>query len=131
MSALAIALIAFGVLITVTRGPFIYAPEKTRARTLRLFNTDKKMRTLGVVFAVTGAALVWAADGAIGGWAVAVYLFGILALMISLLLMIPFPGRMQPLATRIWNGFSQTTLRLIGLTSTVFGAWLIYVGFTL
>ncbi len=131
MSVLAIAVIVFGLLILVTRGPLVYAPDKTRNRLVGLFDSERKMRMMGIVIAALGAFFIWAADGAIGGWAVAVYLFGILALMISLLLMIPFPGRMQPLATRVWNGFSQTTLRLIGLTSTVFGAWLIYVGFTL
>ena len=131
MNALAIAIIVFGLLLLVTRGPLVYAPDKTRNRLVGLFDSERKMRMMGIVIAALGAFFIWAADGAIGGWAVAVYLFGILALMISLLLMIPFPGRMQPLATRVWNGFSQTTLRLIGLTSTVFGAWLIYVGFTL
>ncbi|MEE8258102.1 MAG: hypothetical protein V3R20_00275 [Sphingomonadales bacterium] len=131
MSALAIAIIVFGLLILVTRGPLVYAPDQTRNRLVSLFDSERKMRKLGIAIAALGVFFIWAADGAIGGWAVAVYLFGVLALLISLLSMIPFPGRMQPLATRIWKGFSETTLRLIGITSTVFGAWLIYVGFTL
>lgn len=131
MSALAIAIIIFGLLILVTRGPLVYAPDKARNRLIGLFDSERKMRMMGITIAALGAFFIWAADGATGGWAVAVYLFGILALMISLLSMIPFPGRMQPLATRIWKGFSETTLRLIGLTSTVFGAWLLFVGFTL
>ncbi len=131
MSALAIAIIIFGLLILVTRGPLVYAPDKARNRLVGLFDSERKMRMMGIAIAALGAFFIWATDGATGGWAVAVYLFGILALMISLLSMIPFPGRMQPLATRIWKGFSETTLRLIGLTSTVFGVWLIFVGFTL
>jgi len=131
MSVLAIAIIVFGLLILVTRVPLVYAPDKTRARLVGLFDSERKMRMMGLAIAALGAFFIWATDGATGGWAVTVYLFGILALMISLLCMIPFPGRMQPVATRVWQGFGVTTLRLIGLTSTVFGAWLIYVGFTL
>ncbi len=131
MSVLAIAIIIFGLLILVTRGPLLYAPDKTRNRLVSLFDSERKMRMMGIVIAALGAFFIWATNGATGGWAVTVFLFGILALMISLLCMIPFPGRMQPVATRVWQGFGETTLRLIGLTSTVFGAWLIYVGFTL
>ena len=130
MSALAIVIIAVGLLIIFTRGPFIFAPEKTRARTLSLFETDKRMRTLGMVFSFFGAVLIWASLGETGGWAVAVYLFGVLAVTISALF-IPFPGRMRGYATRIWAGFSQTTLRVIGVSSTALGLLLVYYGLTL
>ncbi|MEE8294407.1 MAG: DUF2065 family protein [Sphingomonadales bacterium] len=128
MSALAIVIIAVGLLIIFTRGPFIFAPEKTRAQTLRLFETDKRMRTLGMVFSFFGAVLIWASLGETGGWAVAVYLLGVLAVIISALLIIPFPGRMRGYATRIWAGFSQTTLRVIGVSSTAVGLLLVYYG---
>lgn len=131
MSALAIVIIAFGVLLIVTRGPFIYAPEKTRTRMLSLFGTDSRMRALGFVFALIGAVFIWASWGETGGWAVAVYLFGVLAFIISALFIIPFSGRMRGFATRVWAGFSETTLRVIGVSSTAFGLLLVYNGFTL
>lgn len=131
MSALTIVIIAFGLLMIFTRGPFIFAPEKTRARTLRLFETDNRMRTLGMAFSFIGAVLIWASLGETGGWAVAAYLFGVLAVTISVLFIIPFPGHMRGYATRVWAGFSQTTLRVIGVSSTAVGLLLVYYGLTL
>ena len=131
MSALAIVIVAFGLMIILTRGPFIFAPEKTRARTLQLFETDSRMRALGLAFALIGAVFLWASWGGTGTPAVVVYLFGVFALTLAVVSIIPFPGRMRRFALRVWGGFSETALRVIGVSSVIVGLMLVYFGFTL
>ena len=130
MSGIAIALIAFGLLVVVFRAPLMWAPEKQRDFIVSLLATGAKMRTLGLVFAVIGAAFAWV------GWDVPttagaiVKYFGLFIVVISALMAV-FTAKMRGMATKVWKSFSVPTLRLIGGFSTIFGLLLIFYGFSL
>lgn len=131
MSALSIVLIAFGLLIIVSRAPFMWAPEKTRQFTLSLFRTDSKMRLLGFIFGLIGAGFVWAAWEVPTTVAAVMNYFGFFIVALAVIFMIPFPAKMRSFAMRVWKSFSEATLRIIGALSTIFGLALIWYGFGL
>ena len=131
MSPLAWALVLIGLLIALSRGPLVFAPGATRALYFRLFESDARMRIFGLAMAPLGAALVWAAAGEAGSAAALVRGLGVLMLVLCLGVFVPFPGPARRLAAKVWGGFGETTMQVLGFAAVVFGIALMAYGFSL
>lgn len=131
MSAFAIVLVIFGLLIAVTRAPLVVAPGKTRDFYLTLFESDTRMRALGLFVAIFGAFCLWATAGVTGTMATIIAVVGIFALVAGAIGMMLFPTWSRDFATRIFKSFSEPTLRVIGALAVAFGLWLAWYGFSL
>ena len=57
--------------------------------------------------------------------------FGFFIVALTVVFIIPFPAKSRSFATRVWQGFSETTLRIIGVLSAIFGLLLVWYGFSL
>lgn len=131
MSAFAIFVVILGVLILVSRGPLIVAPQRTRDLYLRLLDDGNHHRLLlaGMIGAV-GAVGAWAAVGATG--TIAAVIRGVSLLMVAVaVVMIARPGPVCKLASKVWMSFNETTMRVIGAVSVLLGVALIYYGLSL
>jgi len=131
MSPVAIIIIAFGALIVLTRGPLVFTPTQVRDYYLRLFNTDTRMRLLGLSFALIGAGAAWAVRAETGTASDIIYAFGVFLLAITAFFFIPFAKAARRLATLIWKAFGTATLRAIGAASVAAGIALVYYGFSM
>ena len=131
MSAFAIVLVFFGLLIAVTRAPLVVAPGKTRDFYLTLFESDTRMRALGLFVAIFGAICLWATADVPGTMATIIAVVGIFALAAGAVGMMLFPTWARDLATRIFGSFSEPTLRVVGALAVAFGLWLAWYGFSL
>ncbi len=128
MSATALILVIVGLSLMLSRGPLLVAPVKTRDTYLRLFETERRMRVLGLVFGAISALVAWSVWEEPGTTAQVIAYFALFILVLPAGSMILFPGPMQKLATNIWNAFGEKTMRVMGLLSLAFGAWLVYFG---
>jgi len=131
MSTLAIILVIMGSLIVLTRGPLVFAPTRTRDTYMRLFDSDKRMRGLGVLFTALSALVIWSLWGVAGITAQVILYLGGLIFFVGFVGMILFPGPSRKMASAVWGGFNGPTLRVLGLLAVVFGAWLIFYGLSL
>ena len=131
MTPLALVLVIFGLLIAISRAPFIIAPGATRAFYLKWFETDARMRGLGLLVIALGAALIWA--GGTDETTIAKICFGLGLFMVTLgaVFFILLPGLARTLSNRVWNSFSEPVLRLIGLAAVIFGLAVAWYGWTL
>jgi len=130
MSPLALVLIVIGLLIAVSRTPFLFAPERVRAYYLSLMETDGRMRSLGVLVLSLAAVMIWAAGTQTILAATIIYWLGVLMLVIAASCII-LPSKMRNLATSVWRRFSTPVLRGIGLFSFVAGLAIAAYGLSL
>jgi uncharacterized protein YjeT (DUF2065 family) len=131
MSAFAIILILFGLLIAVTRAPLVVAPARTRDFYLSLFESDTRMRALGLFIAVFGAICLWAAADVPGTMAAVVVFVGIFMLVFGAIAMMLFPTWSRDFATRAWNAMPLPLMRFLGALAVLFGLWLAWFGMNL
>lgn len=131
MTAIALLLIVLGTAVALTRAPLMVAPRQTRDFYMRLFNTDERMRFMGLFVVALGAIAMWSAWGVGGPTAQVVFGFGVFLVTLAALSMIPFPGAMRRLATKIWLSFGDGVMRVMGGLAVGLGLALIYVGFGL
>lgn len=131
MSPVAIVIILIGALIALTRGPLIFAPLKVRDFYLRLLDSDGRMRGIGISIALLGTVCIWTGQGGLGTAATLLSGFGVFLVVVATAFFILFAHAARRLATSIWGGFSETTLRLIGIASTVTGLALVYYGLSI
>lgn len=131
MNALAIVVIAFGLMVIVSRAPLIVAPGAVRDFYMDLIGTNGRMRWFGVAVFALGAGFVWAASGEPGVLADVFYIAGLLVILLALIAVIPFPAFSHKLATKVWSAFSEPVLRVIGVLAVLFGIALVYLGFNL
>lgn len=128
MSTTALILVIAGLSMIASRGPLMVAPGRIRDTYLRLFDTDGHMRALGLVFAAVSAFVVWSIWGVTGTTAQVITYFGGFIFLLAVFAMVLMPARMRKLATNIWTGFGERTLRVLGLGGVVIGGWLIWYG---
>jgi len=131
MSAFAIFVVMLGVLILVSRGPLIFAPQTTRDLSLQLLDDgNHHRRLLAVMIGAVGAVGAWAAVGITG--TIAAVIQGVSLLMVAVaVVMIARPGPVCKLASKVWMSFSETAMRIIGALSVLIGLALIYYGLSL
>jgi len=131
MTAIGLFLVVFGVLIILSRGPLIVAPERTRNVYLRLFQSDRRMRWFGLVMGGLAAIVAYLFVGVSGTIPLVVFYLALLIVVIMGFWLVPFPGSANRVATKIWSAFSPLVLRMIGAVSVLFGMWLVFLGFGL
>ncbi len=131
MSAFAIVLVVMGLMIAVTRAPLVFAPGATRDLYMHLFETDARMRWLGVMISAFGAVCIWAAAEVPGTLPAVIFTIGIFMIVVGVIGMIFFPGWSRPLATKVWKAFSESTMRILGGLAVIFGLLLAGYGFSL
>ena len=128
MTTIAIILVVFGSLIIATRGPLIVAPTQTRDLYMTIMTSDARMRGFGIAVGVIAAILAFLLRATPDLASLIVYYLTLLIVAMSALYLVPFPASANRLAKSIWFGFSPAMLRVIGIVSVAFGAWLISVG---
>jgi uncharacterized protein YjeT (DUF2065 family) len=129
MSALAIVTTVWGVLIVLTRGPLIFAPQATLGMYRKLLETDARIRVLGACVVALGVALAVSARGV--DQTAAQVLFAIACLMAlgAAIFLLLFPSAYRELAYTFLAAVEDpTTLRAIGVLGVGIGAILIYLG---
>ncbi len=119
-----------GLLMIVTRGPLIWNPGGWRTKLLSLLDTDAKFRRLGLIMALVSVIcyVLTMNDLTMPGQLVRWFSAIIFALTVVWAI---FPSPLRQLAVNIWNMFSETVLRVIGVFAVLIGIWLVYVGGTL
>jgi len=131
MSNLAIVLVVFGLLIALTRAPLVIAPVRTRDFYMKLFDTDARMRGLGVLVCVCGAACIWAGADVPGTSATIVVGVGLFMLASGFIAMMLFPTWARQLAIKVWSAWSPGTLRSIAAFAVAFGLLIAWFGWSL
>ncbi len=130
MSAFAIFVVILGLLIVVSRGPLIVAPQTTRDFYLRLLDDGNHRLLLAGMIGAVGAFGAWAAVSITG--TIAAVIQGVSLLMVAVAAgMIALPRPVCKLASKVWMSFSETAMRIIGTLSAVLGLALIYYGLSL
>jgi uncharacterized protein YjeT (DUF2065 family) len=130
MSALAFLLISFGLIMIVTRGPLVLAPEKARRYYLELLSTKSTIRKFGAVFAIYGAVIVWVTQSDPSLVATIMYYLG-LYIGIACLFLILFAGPFIGFYKTIVNKFSASALRIVGILSVTIGLYIINYALTM
>jgi len=131
MSTTALIIILLGLSIVLTRAPLVVAPEAVRGTYLKLFDTDNKMRLMGVIMGAVSALIIWAVWGVPDlASHILRYVAGFV-LVVSVLVMIPFPTYAKRLAVSVWTGFSPGTLRVLGTLAVIVGALIVWYGLSL
>ncbi len=124
MEPIALAILAFAVLIIATRGPLVFAPTTTLAVYRRCIATPGRIRALGAVAAVFAAALILtgqAAREAHGDLALGVEGLGWVSAATAAWLAI-HPLGYQRLVESILDAISDpAVLRIIGLIGIAVG----------
>ena len=128
MSATAITLICVGLLVTFTRGPLMFAPERVRDFYLQMIANEAGMRIFGIVLLGLSMLIIWATRLDIGLASDIVAGFFWFTAAMSAVLIIPFSGLVSRIATPVWSMFGATTLRILGFLSVVIGGWIVYYG---
>lgn len=121
MNPLALVLVIFGLLIAITRAPFIIAPSTTRAFYLKWFETDARMRGLGVLVVALGAALIWAGGTDESTTAKICFGLGLFMAVLGTVFFILLPTPARNLSAKVWNSFSDPALRALGFIAVIFG----------
>jgi uncharacterized protein YjeT (DUF2065 family) len=131
MSNFALVLVVAGLLIILSRAPLIFAPGATRTWILDLFESDGRMRAMGLFVSALGVFLIWGTGGVAGLLAAILYFIGWISFAMGLIGMMIFPTSIRPLINRIFNAFSEPTLRALGAIAVVIGLLLMVYGFSL
>ena len=127
MSALAIASIAFGVLIIATRGPLVFAPVATLGAYRGLLASDARVRILGALVMVLGLALALSARGVEGTAAGILGGLGWIMLGMAVLLLIAFPCFYRELAVSVIDAIEDAA-PAIGALGVAIGVLFVYLG---
>lgn len=131
MSTFAIVLVVMGLMIAATRAPLIFAPGATRDLYMHLFDTDARMRGLGLLVTILGFVCAWAAAEVPGTPASIVFGLGVLMIAIGAIGMLLFPGWFRPIAVKVWSSFSEPTMRILGALAVIFGLLIAWYGLSL
>jgi len=131
MSTTALIIVILGVSIVLSRAPLIVAPEAVRNTYLKLFDTDGKMRLMGVIMGAVSALILWVLWGLGDAAAMVVKYVAGFVLVLSVAAMIPFPAWARRLATNVWSAFSPGVLRLLGAIAVAVGGLIIWYGLSL
>jgi len=131
MSTTALIIVLLGISIMLSRAPLIVAPTKTRDTYLKLFDTDGKMRVMGLIMGAVSALIIWAVWGLGDTASLAVRYVAGLVFFLSVFSMIPFPAFSKRLATSVWTAFTPTVLRLLGTIAVIVGGLIVWYGLSL
>ncbi len=131
MDPLAIACVALGLLVILSRAPLVVAPAATLRSYRKLLASTARTRIVGVLVLVLGVAVVTPA------WGIERTVVQVLAVLGWLLcfggaLLLVFPAAFRLLADNLLRAASDAVdgafLRVVGVIAVAVGAGLIYVG---
>ncbi len=131
MNAVGITCITLGVFIICSRGPLIVVPGATLRWFHWLIETNTKIRMLGGMVLILGAAMIWAGATEPGTLATVLTWFGWFLVGIALLALEFFPNFYREIASAILPDYDEESLlgwRFIGLLGVSFGALMVYIG---
>jgi hypothetical protein len=131
MSTTALIIVLLGLSIMISRAPLIVAPTKTRDTYLKLFDTDGKMRVMGLIMGAVSALIIWAVWGLGDIASLAVTYVAGFVLFLSLVAMIPFPAFSSRLAINVWMAFPPMAMRFMGALAVGVGGLLVWYGLNL
>ena len=131
MTPLAIIVVVFGLLIAITRAPFIVAPSATRTFYMKWFETDGRMRGLGVFVLAIGVVLIWASGTEESSLAKVAFGFGLFMTVLGAVFFMFLPTPARNLANKVWSSFSDPMLRVLGCVAVIFGLAIANYGMSL
>ncbi len=128
MSELAIVCVGLGLLTIVTRGPLIFAPQRTIEVYRRVIRSEAGTRAIGALVVVLGAALVLAGRGAEPSWTGLLLILAVLMVGGGVVVLL-WPSLFRRLAETMLDMFSDSAvLRVFGVLAVGIGVGLIYLG---
>ena len=134
MNKMAATCFAIGILVIATRGPLIFAPHATLAYYRKLFETDWRVRLLGLLLTAFGLGLLWVGQDP-EMWGQVAFGFGCFLLAFGVIFMLIFPGPFRRLADGILeftaDKLDHSVPRAVGSMAVAFGVLLVYLGFRL
>ncbi len=131
MSAVGIVTILLGVLVVCGRAPLLVAPEATLRWFKETVASNGRLRTLGAVLVILGAAMAWAGASEDSGFATFLTVVGWGALGVSVLALVLFPGVYRAIADPFLPSDTSGSLflwRFAGLAGMGVGVLIIYFG---
>ncbi len=130
MNTVAIICIVLGILIIVTRGPLIVAPQATVRVYRKILEKPAQVRIMGLALALLALVVVRATANEPGLLAAILNVLGWLILVVGGLMLTLFPNVAQSIVYRVLDALSDTLLRGAGLVAVGLGLFLIYLGVT-
>lgn len=130
MNAVAIVSIVLGLTIIITRGPLVFAPQKTKNFYLQFFETHQRVRGVGLLMAVVGVVILLALAESTGLLAQILIVFGWILVVGAVAFIAPFPGAAKTVIDRGFGMVNETVLRVIGALAVAVGVVLVYAGAT-
>jgi len=130
MSPVGIVSIAVGILAVFGRGALVVAPAATLRWFTRQVGTNSRIRVMGVIGLLLGAAMFWAGSSDDSVLATVLTAFGLGALAVSILTVL-FPGGYREVADKLLPDVETANLtrwRILGLVGAMIGVLLIYFG---
>lgn len=128
MSTLGLFIVVFGLLIIVTRAPLIFAPERTRAFALKMFETPVRLRALGAFLTLLGALAAWVGTTEVTPAANFVNTLGIMVIIFGAGIIIPFASPVAKVFRDVFERFSTSFLRGAGVLAVLLGTWIVWYG---
>jgi hypothetical protein len=129
MNGLAIVSVLWGILIIISRTPFLIAPVATINTYRKISSTNTRIRMMGVVMIVLSLFTILFAQKSAEAIADVYLLFGWIAALVSVFMLLIFPIIIKEILEFSLKLFSRSvTARLIMIIPTAIGIFLIYMG---
>ena len=131
MSEVGVVSIVVGVVAVCSRGALLVAPAATLHWFEGVIGTNVRIRVLGAVTLILGAAMVWAGASEHSGLATVLSVVGWAIVGLSTLALMLFPVAYRAIAQAVLPSAGDTDLsgwRFLGLLGVSIGGLLIYFG---
>ena len=128
MNGLALISILMGVLIIISRGPLIFAPEIMRKFYMKLIATSTRIRIMGLCITPLGAVAIMVARGSDQTASLIISVIGYIMVLIAVFFMLIFPSLSKQVADAFLEAMDNLMLRILGLLAVCLGALFIYLG---
>jgi uncharacterized protein YjeT (DUF2065 family) len=127
MIGLATVCIVLGLVIIVSRGPLVLAPDATLRVYRQLLATDARVRILGACIVALAVPMILVAQGSDLTTAKVVFVMGWGMACVGVLLLLLFPAAYRRFAESILDAMSQA-LRPVGAIAVGIGVLFIWMG---
>ncbi len=127
MSNLALASLIFGILMIVSRGPYVFAPEATRELVVNLCLISNIRQRIAGIFAIAcGVIMIIVAQGHDQIAALVIKYTGWFIALAALFIHVIFTSISREILKDIFENMSRLTLRIGGVFGIGVGALFIY-----
>ncbi|TNE60106.1 MAG: hypothetical protein EP340_00610 [Alphaproteobacteria bacterium] len=131
MSAYALVLVVMGLILALTRMPFVFAPARARSVFITYIADDGHMRLLGIIVSLFGVFVIWGTDNVGSALAVIIRYMGWAMIFIGVGGMALFPASLRPFAEKAVGAISDPVLRLLAAIIVAIGIMLVAHGLSL